>query len=192
MSFFPGHMFVTSARKDSQPAPHWTPTDVSTPARSLTSVRPAEKASLPAPTFTTTGWPISRLDLIFEKSQIRFFSRSFFRTNLTHVQNVQGLFLRLVICGIIQKSTLLRLPPLLSPFNINPLHQTPHHLLHQRQISRHRGKPLPICSRPSRRKNLSPFSKRIDLILLFSDDLLVHDKIYIYEQDWFRCDLENV
>ena len=78
MSFFPGHMFVTSARKDSQPAPHWTPTDVSTPARSLTSVRLAEKASLPAPTFTTTGWPISRLDLIFEKRQIKVFVHGLF------------------------------------------------------------------------------------------------------------------
>ena len=79
MSFFPGHMFVTSARKDSQPAPHWTPTDVSTPARSLTSVRPAEKASLPAPTFTTTGWPISRWDLIFKKSQINVSFTVFFQ-----------------------------------------------------------------------------------------------------------------
>ena len=103
------------------------------------------------------------------------------RTNLIRVQSVQGRFQRPVICDTIQKSTPPPPPPP-SPFPTTNLPLTPHHRLPQRRISRHRGRPLPICSRPSRRKNLSPFFKRIDLILSFSEDLLMLDKIYIYEE----------
>merc|ERR1712107_715604 len=36
--------------------------------------------------------------------------------------------------------------------------------------------PSPTCLRPSQRKNLLRSSKKIDLILLFSEDLLLFDK----------------
>ena len=103
------------------------------------------------------------------------------RTSLTRVQSVQDPFQRPVICGTIQRSTPPHPPPH-SPFPTTPLPLPPHLHRPQPQISRRRGRPLPICSRLSPRKNLSPFSKRIDLILLFSEDLLMLDKIYIYEE----------